>query len=125
MNGKEVKEKLISAGINFKSVSDAMGISQQSFFSLMRTKDVKTDVLQRVAEASGRSILWFLSDVSTDGDRVSNNEITKLHTIIEERDKTTEKQEKKIEDLIKKLALSELNIEGQSLDLPFRKASGA
>ena len=123
MNGKEVKEKLISAGINFKSVSDAMGISQQSFFSLMRTKDVKTDVLQRVAEASGKSILWFLSDVSTDGDRVSNNEITKLNTIIEERDKTIEKQEKRIEDLIKKLALSEK--EGRSLDLPFRKASGA
>lgn len=59
MTGLEVKEKLVSLGFKLTDIAQNMNISPQSLHKFLLTEDIKTGVLEKIAKAIGKDILYF------------------------------------------------------------------
>lgn len=59
MTGVEVKEKLVSLGYKLTDIAQNMNITPQSLHKFLLTEDIKTGVLERIAKAIGKDILYF------------------------------------------------------------------
>ena len=62
MKGLQVKEILRKNGLTLASVADKLGESTQNFSSLLGKEDIKTGLLERIAEATGLPISLFYGD---------------------------------------------------------------
>lgn len=62
MTGKRVKEILKDRGYKLAFVAESMGIIPQNLQSLLNVDDIKTGVLERIADAINESILIFFAD---------------------------------------------------------------
>ena len=107
MKGIDAKVKLKQNGIKLKTIAEKVNFSQQKLYSLFESDSMKVETLEMIAKAAGKTIQFFIGEIKEESNVIVNVEIAKLNTIIEERDKTVERQEKRIEELIKKLALEE------------------
>lgn len=59
MTGREVKERLLSQGYTLADVAKKMGVIPQTLNSLLQANDIKTGVLERIANAINRSVYFF------------------------------------------------------------------
>lgn len=60
MNGKDLKEKLKSAGVNLSDLSKRMGYkTDQNLHSVLGAKEMSSSVIERMAEVLGKPIGWF------------------------------------------------------------------
>lgn len=59
MTGFEVKEKLVSLGYKLTDIAQNMNVTPQSLHKFLLTEDIKTGVLERIAKAIGKDILYF------------------------------------------------------------------
>lgn len=62
MRGIDVKEKLKKGGFALKSVADLMGETPQNLNSMLNAQDVKTGVVEKIANAINKSLYFFYSD---------------------------------------------------------------
>lgn len=59
MDGKTLKNELLNRGISAKSIAQKIGISQQNFSAALQGDDIRTGLLEKVAEAIGVSPAYF------------------------------------------------------------------
>lgn len=59
MKGIDVKKKLQSDRFTIKEIADIMGETPQNVQALLKVEDIKTGVLERIAKAIGKDILYF------------------------------------------------------------------
>lgn len=70
MKGIDVKEKLQKDRYSLKEIADLMGETPQNFQAMFKAEDIKTGILERIAKAIGKDILYFYE---------IENEDSKLH----------------------------------------------
>jgi transcriptional regulator with XRE-family HTH domain len=63
MKGIEVKEILQKNGYTLKDVANLMGETPQNFQALLKVEDIKTGVLERIAKAINKNILFFYNNM--------------------------------------------------------------
>ena len=71
MKGAHIKKILVEAGISQGEVARRIGESQQNFSAALKSEDVKTGLVERIAEATGLPVCHFYGDsqiASTTGD---------------------------------------------------------
>lgn len=62
MKGQYVKEKLLKNGYKLKEVADSMGIIPQNLQSLLSAEDVKSGVLESIADSINKPVYFFYED---------------------------------------------------------------
>ena len=62
MKGIDVKKKLQSNGFSLKSVADLMGETPQNLNSMLNAQDIKTGVVERIADAVKKPLYFFYSE---------------------------------------------------------------
>lgn len=85
MKGQEVKEILQQNDYSLKDVASLMGETPQNFQAMLKVEDIKTGVLERIAKAINKNIMFFFPEVAAikDSDEISiTNEIARNQTQI-------------------------------------------
>lgn len=62
MTGLEIKEKLVDSGYKLSDISQNMGVTPQSLHKFLMTEDIKTGVLERIAKAVNKDIMFFFGE---------------------------------------------------------------
>lgn len=80
MTGKELKRIILSEGLTVAEVARRLGTSQQNLTCALGKDDIKTGLLERVAEAMRKPLAFFYgesySTVQTVGD--NNSQVTQV-----------------------------------------------
>lgn len=84
MTGQELRDKLLVANVPFNEIADRLGVTAQSLNSCFKVKDVRSNTIERIAEAIGVNMSFFYpmengSVVATGNGNVAikgNNNIT-------------------------------------------------
>jgi len=77
MKGIDVKEKLQKNKYSLKEIADLMGETPQNFQAMFKVEDIKTGVLERIAKAIGKDILFFFDDIDM-SDYQYNNQLDEI-----------------------------------------------
>ncbi len=59
MTGQELKEKVLKANVPFNEIAERLGITAQSLNSCFKGKDVRSNTIERIAEALGVKMSFF------------------------------------------------------------------
>lgn len=70
MRGQQVKEILQNNGYSLKEVATSMGETPQNFQAMLKVEDIKTGVLERIANAINKNLMFFFSDDLKDNDEM-------------------------------------------------------
>lgn len=62
MTGKDLKKMIISDGLTVAEVARRLGTSQQNLTCALGKDDIKTGLLERVAEAMGKPLAFFYGE---------------------------------------------------------------
>ena len=109
MTGKELKKILKQSDVSLSEISRRLGIAPQNLDIYLRSTDVKTGLLERLAEILDKDISWFYSGESfgvTSKSIVSTNtnDISTLLSQITVKDKQIETKDRQIEIKDKQIA---------------------
>lgn len=72
MTGQELKAKIVKVGKTQKEIADLLGLSQQSFNQMLSASDVKTSLLERIAQALNVPISFFYGECSGGHSAIAN-----------------------------------------------------
>ena len=75
MTGQELKARIAACGISQSEIARRLGMSQQSFNQGLKVPDIRTGLLERIAEATGKPLSYFYPAASA----VITNESSELH----------------------------------------------
>lgn len=108
MTGKELKEKLTKCGVSQSEIARRLEVSQQSFNQALMVNDVKSGLLERIAQALGLSMSFFYpidgNNAVASGNRsvaAINSNVSSPTAVLEERVKALETLVAEKERLIK------------------------
>lgn len=108
MTGKELKERLSKYGVSQSEIARRLGMSQQSFNQALMANDVKTGLLERIADVLAVSMSFFYPAegnraVATGNESVAaiNSNVSYPTNVMEERIKALEALLAEKERLIK------------------------
>lgn len=59
MTGQELKEKVLLANVPFNVIAERLGITAQSLNSCFKGKDVRSNTIEKIANAIGVSMSFF------------------------------------------------------------------
>ena len=59
MTGQELKARIAACGISQSEIARRLGMSQQSFNQGLNVPDIRTGLLERIAEATGKPLSYF------------------------------------------------------------------
>ena len=62
MTGKELKRLIVSGDLTIAEVARRLGTSQQNLTCALNKEDIKTGLLERVAEAMGKPLAFFYGE---------------------------------------------------------------
>jgi SOS-response transcriptional repressor LexA len=62
MRGLEIKKKLKDKGFSLRKTAELIGETPQNLNSLLNAQDIKTGVVERIAKATGLSLMFFYSE---------------------------------------------------------------
>lgn len=83
MNGLQVKEKLTKSGYKLSDIAQNMNVTPQSLHKFLLSEDIKTGVLERIAIAINKDILFFYEEKdSTGNDMKLTNEIVSRERLV-------------------------------------------
>lgn len=110
MTGKELKLKLSECGVSQSEIARRLEMSQQSFNQSLLVNDVKSGLLERIAQALGLSMSFFYpvegNNAFANGDKsvaAINSSVTSSADVLEERVRSLETLVAEKERLIKVL----------------------
>ena len=117
MTGKELKSKLSEFGISQSEIARRLSMSQQSFNQALVVNDVKSGLLERIAQALGLSMAFFYpaeannafangdksvaainSNVSSPSAEVLEERVKALEALLSEKERLIKVYEKMVED---------------------------
>lgn len=75
MTGQELKARIAACGISQSEIARRLGMSQQSFNQGLNVPDIRTGLLERIAEATGIPLSYFYPAASA----TITNESSELH----------------------------------------------
>ena len=75
MTGQELKARIAACGISQSEIARRLGMSQQSFNQGLNVPDIRTGLLERIAEATGKPLSYFYPAASA----TITNESSELH----------------------------------------------
>lgn len=75
MTGQELKARIAACGISQSEIARRLGMSQQSFNQGLNVQDIRTGLLERIAEATGKPLSYFYPAASA----TITNESSELH----------------------------------------------
>ena len=75
MTGQELKARITACGISQSEIARRLGMSQQSFNQGLNVPDIRTGLLERIAEATGKPLSYFYPAASA----TITNESSELH----------------------------------------------
>ena len=75
MTGQELKARIAAFGISQSEIARRLGMSQQSFNQGLNVPDIRTGLLERIAEATGKPLSYFYPAASA----TITNESSELH----------------------------------------------
>ena len=86
MKGIEVKKILQKNGYSLKDIAELMNETPQNFQALLKVEDIKTGVLERIANAIKKDIMFFFREIREQEDFLYDKELNniikhKLHYI--------------------------------------------
>lgn len=73
MTGVEVKEKLKRSGFTQSEIAEMMGVSPQTFNAYLKVDDIKTGLLENIANAIGKGISYFFEDTNSTNQNTKGN----------------------------------------------------
>lgn len=111
MTGNRLKEILYEKKVSQSQIAKLLGVSQQSFNQMLAAADIKSSLLERIAEALGENMSLFYpiegsnAVASGNGNVAGNNNVVGSVTIgdatvLQERVKFLEQQVKDKESLL-------------------------
>ena len=112
MTGNRLKEILYEKKVSQSHVAKLLGVSQQSFNQMLAAADIKSSLLERIAEALGENLSLFyplepasftVSDHGSVSIAGNNNIAGSNNAVLQERVKMLEKLLDEKEKLIKVL----------------------
>ena len=59
MTGQELKARIAACGISQSEIARRLGMSQQSFNQGLNVPDIRTGLLERIAEVTGKPLSYF------------------------------------------------------------------
>lgn len=75
MTGQELKARIAACGISQSEIARRLGMSQQSFNQGLNVPDIRTGLLERIAEVTGKPLSYFYPAASA----TITNESSELH----------------------------------------------
>ena len=113
MTGERLKELLSSLKISQTDIAKKLGLSQQSFNQMLSASDVKSSLLERVANALGMSIstLYDLGCCSTAPDKDIYGDNPNDNTSPEESNLAENIKDERIKLLKEKIAFLEEQVD--------------
>lgn len=99
MNGKTVKEKLMKEGYVLADIAREMGTIPQNLQTLLSTSDIKTGVLEKIAQAINKSIYFFFEE-EEGKENIENDTSTKYLEVIKEQSYQLNKYQEQIDRLL-------------------------
>lgn len=65
MTGLELKEKVIATRVPFTEIADKIGVTAQSLNSTFKSSDVRSNTIEKIAQALGVPMSYFYPDNTT------------------------------------------------------------
>lgn len=116
MTGKDLKERLRSEGVNFTFLSQKLGYAcDQNLHSVLSAKDVRSGLIEDIAEALGKPITWLYGDNSNSSATASENGIAvtgdnnNIANISEGFIALLKKKDEQIDTLLELIKLNSIN----------------
>jgi hypothetical protein len=117
MTGKDLKERLRSEGVNFTFLSQKLGYAcDQNLHSVLSAKDVRSGLIEDIAEALGKPITWLYGDNSSSSTTASENGIAvtgdnnNIANISEGFIALLKKKDEQIDTLLELIKLNSINV---------------
>ncbi|MDE6493102.1 MAG: hypothetical protein K2O66_03730 [Bacteroidales bacterium] len=103
MKGEDLKKKLRDAGFQLSEIANLLGFdNDQRLHSALRSDDIKTGLIEKIAEATNKSVCFFYNETSPDQ--------SVLTSVLQEKEKTIALLEENAALLRKQAALLEEKI---------------
>ena len=116
MTGQELKEKILVANVPLNEIAERLGITAQSLNSCFKGKDVRSNTIERIADALGVQMSFFYptdggvsiagnNNISGNNNAVGNvtiGDTAVLHERVSMLEKLLEEQERLIKVLMEK-----------------------
>ena len=122
MTGQELKEKVLMANVPFNEIAERLGITAQSLNSCFKGKDVRSNTIERIAEALGVKMSFFYpmdsssavasgngsvavtgnNNIAGSNNAVLQERVKLLEQLLAERDRIIEEKERTIKILMEK-----------------------
>lgn len=115
MTGQELKEKILVANVPLNEIAERLGITAQSLNSCFKGKDVRSNTIERIADALGVKMSFFYptegsgfsiagnNNISGNNNAVGNVTVGDNSAVLQERVTMLEKLLEEKERLIKVL----------------------
>lgn len=114
MTGQELKEKILVANVPLNEIAERLGITAQSLNSCFKGKDVRSNTIERIADALGVKMSFFYptegsvsiagnNNISGNNNAVGNVTMGDNTAVLQERVSMLEKLLEEKERLIKVL----------------------
>lgn len=62
MEGKYLKDRLISEGYKIGQIADIIGVPEENIYGLLRAKNITVKTLRMISEATNKSISYWLNE---------------------------------------------------------------
>lgn len=116
MTGQELKEKILVANVPLNEIAERLGITAQSLNSCFKGKDVRSNTIERIADALGVQMSFFYptdggvsivvnNNISGNNNAVGNvtiGDTAVLHERVSMLEKLLEEKERLIKVLMEK-----------------------
>ena len=73
MKGIDVKKILQKNHYSLKVIAENMGETQQNFHAMLKVEDIKTGVLERIAKAIDKNVLFFFDEANVDESKLNKD----------------------------------------------------
>lgn len=110
MEGRRLQQIISELGIKQVNIAEILGISPQGLNMIFKTKDVKSGVLERIAEGLGKDMSMFYHvgrNVTNNSGQVVNSASKDIHynsdKVIEIMSEQLKAKDRQIEGLLEKI----------------------
>lgn len=82
MTGQELKTKVLMANVPFNEIAERLGITAQSLNSCFKGKDVRSNTIERIADALGVKMSFFYPMDSTNAVATGNGNVAGNNNVV-------------------------------------------
>lgn len=96
MTGNHLKNLILEEGYSINKMADMIGLAQPNLVSLLKHEDIRTGLVEKVAEAMGKPLSFFYGETYGNVSAISGNN----NTSVAGNDNTVGSPDNKLLDLL-------------------------